>query len=654
MLLRLSRALAGLVLIASSWVLAGWFLGIESWVRIVPDAVSIKTNVALGILLLAVLLLQATGEASTPQRVWPWRRGLAGFVVGLGLVTASQSILQADYGIDELLVADFTTASAGHPGRMSEVSALCLILLGTSFIALDRGGRSEQIARVLSLIVFGIGYLGVIGHLFESESLYRPGEMTAQSIQSSGLFMLIATGFALARPDRGLAHRLTNKGSAGVLLRRLLPVVLFAAPLIAWLMTRASAYGDGTLAAYVVVAEVALLVALVMWTARAMQSIAVARERAESHVRTSEERLNWALQAAGGGAWDWDLARNEAWWSPEMYDLWLVSTGTPMHLDNSVARIDPRDRDVVAGTMKKAIADHSVYRCEFRILNPGGPERWMESRGRAIYGNSGRAERLLGISIDISAQKRVELSLRQANEILERNNAELHRFAMVASHDLQTPLRTIGSFAELLVSRYADRLPDQGQQWLSHIANSAQRLQTMVKALLQYARIDSKAEPFEQVPMDVALSRALELLETPLSETNGSVETMPLPAVHGDATQLVQVWLNLIGNALKYRSELLPVVEVSVERRDRDWLFCVTDNGIGIDARHSERIFEMFERLHDAAVYPGTGIGLAICRRVVERHGGRIWVESQLGEGSRFCFTLPMSGSEQSGQGWSS
>ncbi len=646
MLLRVSRALAWLVLIGSSWALAGWFLGIESWVRIVPDVTSIKANVAFGILLLAVLLL-AAGEPPPTERTSPWRLGVAAFVVGLGLVTASQSIFHANYGIDELLVADFTTAGTGHPGRMSEVSALCLMFMGGAFIALDRGGRSEQIARVLSLIVFGIGYLGVIGHLFESESLYRPGETTAQSIQSSTFFMLIATGFALSRPDRGFAHRLTNKGSAGVLLRRLLPVVLFATPLIAWLLTRASSYGDGTLAAYVVVAEVALLVALVLWTARAMQAIAAARERAESNVRTSEERLNWALQAAGGGAWDWDLAKDEAWWSPEMYDLWLVSAGTPMYLDNSVARIDPRDRDTIAETMKKAVADRCVYRCEFRILNPGGPERWMESRGRAIYGADGKAERLLGISIDISAQKRVELSLRQSNEVLERNNAELQRFAMIASHDLQTPLRTIGSFAELLVSRYADRLPDQGQQWLSHIANSAQRLQTMVKALLQYARIDSRGEPFEPVSMDVALNRALELLETPLSETNGSVASMPLPVVHGDATQLVQVWLNLIGNALKYRSELLPVVEVTVEMRDREWLFCVTDNGIGIDSRHNERIFEMFERLHDAAVYPGTGIGLAICRRVVERHGGRIWVESQLGEGSRFWFTLPMSVSPQ-------
>jgi len=647
-LVRLAQLLGWSVLVGCLVVLAGWILRIERFVHIVPGTESMKFNVTIGTAVLAGLVIDASRPSVDPPApaVVRARRYAAGFVVALGLLTVAQTVFDLDLGIDELLIDDFTSPTTDHAGRMSELSSLCLILMGSAFLLIERTDHgADRASGMLALLVFAIGYFCVMGYLFDAEPLYHPRAMTALSLQGAVLFAFTAAGFILARTDRGLGRWLSEAGPVGVLLRRLMPVVLFVAPLIGWMQATASMQSGSVVAAYVALSNVALLLALVFWTARAMQTVVSERTRAEANVKTSEERLNWALHAAGGGAWDWDLVGAQAWWSPEMYELWRVSDGTPMNFTNSVERIDPRDRREVTKHVTDAIATHSDYRCEFRILNDGGPERWMESRGRAAYDASGRAVRLLGITIDITAQKNVELSLRQANEVLERSNVELQRFAVVASHDLQTPLRTISSFAELLTARYSKDLPDQALHWLTHIATSAERLQSMVKGLLQYARIDSRGEPFAPVPMELMLQRALDVFDLTLQESGGTFESGALPTIHGDASQLPEVWLNLIGNALKYRAEQPPSIEVSAMRQDGDWLFCVADNGIGIEARHCERIFEMFERLHDADTYPGTGIGLAICRRVIERHGGRIWVESEPGIGSKFYFTLPTYGS---------
>ncbi len=241
-----------------------------------------------------------------------------------------------------------------------------------------------------------------------------------------------------------------------------------------------------------------------------------------------------------------------------------------------------------------------------------------------------------------SAQKTTEASLRETNEALIRSNVELQRFAHVAAHDLQTPLRGIGGFAELLKMHYESRLDKQGQDWLSRILHSAAQLQSLVRDLLQYSSIETQPLPTEAVDMNEVLDRVLRLLASAVQDTQATITHTDLPVVSGDASQLTQLLLNLISNAIKYRSSSSPNVHIAAERSTDTWVFSVRDNGIGIEPRHMERIFDLFERLHTAEQYQGTGIGLSICRRVVQRHGGNIWVESQLGIGSTFFFTLPI------------
>jgi PAS domain S-box-containing protein len=247
---------------------------------------------------------------------------------------------------------------------------------------------------------------------------------------------------------------------------------------------------------------------------------------------------------------------------------------------------------------------------------------------------------VLGAVVDISERTRQAEWLQQSHEALERSNIDLQRFAYIASHDLQTPMRSIASFVELLGSTYGDRLDAQGRDWLRRTTESITHLQTMVRDLLDYSRVDSGAHPFQRISFRDVVDRAILLLDASIGESGATITIGELPEVTGEIAQLVQLMLNLIGNAIKYRTREPPHVRVSAERRGDDWIFAVGDNGIGIAPKHHERIFDLFKRLHEAKEYPGNGIGLAVSRRIVSRHGGKIWVESESGKGSVFYFTV--------------
>lgn len=233
-------------------------------------------------------------------------------------------------------------------------------------------------------------------------------------------------------------------------------------------------------------------------------------------------------------------------------------------------------------------------------------------------------------------------ALQQANEALERSNLELQQFAYIASHDLQSPLRTISGFSQLLQSEYAGALSGQADDWIRRIVQATLQMQTLIDDILEYSRIDTHARSFRPVAFAEVLQDTVNLLQTSIRDLGAVVTWDEPPTLTGDRSQLVQLMQNLIGNALKYHGSEPPRVHVSARREGDGWVIGVRDNGIGIDPRYHERVFEIFRRLHSQREYPGTGIGLAVCRRVVYRHGGRIWVESRPGEGSAFYFTIPM------------
>jgi light-regulated signal transduction histidine kinase (bacteriophytochrome) len=253
----------------------------------------------------------------------------------------------------------------------------------------------------------------------------------------------------------------------------------------------------------------------------------------------------------------------------------------------------------------------------------------------------GKITGLLIVGRDISERKRAEATLRQQAQELARSNAELEQFAYVASHDLKEPLRMIASFSDLLVAEYRGALDGDAHEYLDFIVDNVARMQNLITDLLDYARVSTQGKPFASVDSAAVLAITARNLQAAIAESQATLIYPDLPTVLGDETQLVQLFQNLIGNAIKFRADRPVEVTVGAERRGAQWLFWVRDNGIGIEPESAERIFVIFQRLQSRAESPGTGIGLAICKKIVERHGGQIWVESEPGQGSTFYFLLP-------------
>ena len=241
---------------------------------------------------------------------------------------------------------------------------------------------------------------------------------------------------------------------------------------------------------------------------------------------------------------------------------------------------------------------------------------------------------------DVTRLKEAEEKLKETMKRLEESNRELEQFAYVASHDLQEPLRMVASYTQLLARRYKDKLDSDANEFIGYAVDGAVRMQRLINDLLAYSRVTTRGKPFESVDSKAVLEEALANLKVVIEETGAEVTHGELPEVRGDRTQLARVFQNFVSNAIKFRREDAPRVHVSAERQGKEWVFGVRDNGIGIDPKYSDRIFVIFQRLHGREEYAGTGIGLAVCARIVDRHGGRIWVESTAGTGSTFYFTL--------------
>ena len=305
--------------------------------------------------------------------------------------------------------------------------------------------------------------------------------------------------------------------------------------------------------------------------------------------------------------------------------------------------IHPDDRSRVMLVINEAIRTKSTFELEHEVLLADGSLGWTFSRAIPIQDQKGAIIEWFGAASDITGRKRAEKEREELIRELERSNRELQQFAYVSSHDLQEPLRTVTVYAQLLQKRYQGKLDEKGDKYLTYMFDAANRMSSLITDLLAFSRVGSSAEPFQPVEMESVLKDALTNLKVAIEGSGVEITHDPLPQVEGDRGQLTQLLQNLIANGLKYqKKDTAPRVSVSVERQHDEWVFGVHDNGIGIDPQFYDRIFIIFQRLHKREEFSGTGMGLAICRKIVERHGGRIWVESSPGEGSSFYFSLPV------------
>jgi PAS domain S-box-containing protein len=289
----------------------------------------------------------------------------------------------------------------------------------------------------------------------------------------------------------------------------------------------------------------------------------------------------------------------------------------------------------------KTIANGGEWHGELHNKKKNGESYWARVSISPIKNSDGIITHYLGVQDDITEHKKARSALQNYAAELERSNQELQQFAYVASHDLQEPLRMITSYLNLLQHRYKGKLDDDADEFIDYAVNGAIRMKQLIRDLLEYSRVGTHGNPFKRTSSQRVLDKTLHNLEVAILENDVSITHDRLPQIVGDEMQLLQLFQNLLSNAIKFRSRELPEIHIGAERKNGDWLFSIKDNGIGIEKEYAKRIFVIFQRLHSASEYPGTGIGLALCKKIVERHGGRIWFDSKPGEGSVFYFTLP-------------
>lgn len=408
--------------------------------------------------------------------------------------------------------------------------------------------------------------------------------------------------------------------------------------------------------------------------ARLIQEADLRQRQSQGIIKQSALRLRLAQRAGNIGTFEWDIPHNTILWTSELEALYgLPPGGFAGTYEDWITRVHPDDRTRAEKALQQAATGGPAYDAEFRIFWPDGTLHWMLAKGELMSSTrEEEAPKMIGVNIDITRLKETEQELQnlnasleervaertrilqQLNKDLQRSNQELQDFAYVASHDLQEPLRKIQAFGNLLQEEYEPVL-GEGKEYIDRMRHAASRMRVLIDDLLSFSRVTTHAQPFLPVNLNRIVEEVLIDLETQIQATQGTIEVGNLPTIESDATQMRQLFQNLIGNALKFhRRDTPPFIKIWAELLSSSedvptvpdvtsWcrLF-VQDNGIGFDEKYLDRIFTVFQRLHGKNAYEGTGIGLAVVRKIVERHDGTITANSQIGQGSIFVVTLPV------------
>jgi PAS domain S-box-containing protein len=353
------------------------------------------------------------------------------------------------------------------------------------------------------------------------------------------------------------------------------------------------------------------------------------------------KRFNLAVESANTGVWDYDIKNNLIIWDKIMLRIYGIDKNSyNQSFDSWKNVIDPIDSERTVKVFQKAIEGSGDYQDVYSIIRGDGEKRYIRTYGRIEKDNEGRAIKAVGINIDITDQKKAEDTLLNLNDELSRSNKELENFAYIASHDLQEPLRMISSFSQLLEKKYSDKLDQEAHEFIKFVVDGANHMQLLINDLLEYSRITTQVGICKTIDANIPVKRAIDNLQLKIENCNAVVKVSDLPVVSGDELHLIRLFQNLIDNALKFTGTGNPTIEINCKPDFNAWLFSVKDDGIGIDPKNQEKIFEIFQRLNSRDKYPGTGIGLAICKRIVEQHGGKLWLESEPGKGTTFFFTI--------------
>jgi PAS domain S-box-containing protein len=641
------RRVAGVAALAgSAVVLFGLVAGIPSLAKPLQHVRGMPFNAAF---CLALLGLASLTPGAGRWRIAVWCATISLLVAG---ATVMQFVANVNLGIDEL----FFNAWPGTDPRMAPNTATAICLLSLAALAAATRWRQPLLltSALLSSVAGAIALTAAVGYLAEVPGTYGWGQFTPTAIQAP----YIIGAAALAMIADAWHDSTTPETPVPWWIGVAVAVASLSGTLVFWQALEASEHIAGHLSsslpvlglAFGLLGSTATTSAVEFW--RRAHALARALKERNRLIADRERYLSVILDTLPVGVFFADAqgtirlgnrAGQQIWAGFKQvgpdeygeYKAWWPRTGERVERDQWALARAVRHGEI----SRDEIIDIECFDgCRKTILNTALPV------------DDAEGERLGAIAViqDITERRRTEAALEERTRELERSNRDLAEFAYVASHDLQEPLRMVASYVQLLEKRYKDRLDADANDFIGFAVDGARRMQGLLTDLLAYSRAGSPQEPPDRVDLNVCAAAAVQNLDAAIRECRAAVRVERLPRVLGSQSQLTQVFQNLIGNALKFRGERTPSVTIDAVRRDAHVVVRVADNGIGMDPRHADRIFVIFQRLHERGKYPGTGIGLAICKKIVDRHGGRIWVESQPGEGATFHFTLPSKGTSTS------
>jgi len=682
----LSKVPALLTIAAGTLSLAGWLSGFVIVAQLLPSGVAINPVTAVLFIAGGVSLWRAAKSMTDVD----W------LAVSLGAMVLTFATLK---------LANYSGAIAFHPDKfpvptlaqieqrqptieMAPNTAFAFLLCGAALILIhfDTPRRLIVAYQACSLGMGLIGVIALIGYSYHVMLFYRIGVAAPMSLEAALCFALLCLGLLAARPDRGLMTVVTSQTTGGMIARRLLPMAIAVPWVLGALLLageKAGYWQPEFGVAIFAVGSLVIFSALIGWNAKLLFHAALeqrhndmrlaaqhnaTRVLAESaSVRTAIPELLHviceALDWKAGLFWSRDgegrtLRCTESWHSDGLSNGRFLETSRSIGLNKGEdlpgrvwvqaqqVWIENLKREPISERLKLAAKQGLRTACgfpvwigqdlfgvlEFLSASPAFPDAVLQETLSSVSTQAGL----------FLERTQAEERLRQTSANLQRSNTDLQQFAYVASHDLFEPLRMVTSYLQLLSHRYKDKLDAQAHDFIGLALDGAKRMEALIHDLLEYSRVDIRGRSFERTECEQVLKAVLSNLKVAIEESGAVIHSGPLPAALGDRVQLIQLFQNLIGNAIKFRGTEAPRVEIRAEECESQWRFTVQDNGIGIDPKYFERIFVLFQRLHTRQEYAGTGMGLAICKKIVERHGGRIWVESTPGQGTTFIFTLPM------------
>jgi PAS domain S-box-containing protein len=635
------RALSLIVVGFSLLVLVGWVLQLQPLTALLPGFATMKANTAVALALLGLAsYLRTLGRLA-------WSRGLAALVLFFAVLTAIQILFNIDLGFDQLLVKDTLSpmAEKPFPGRMSPPTVLSVILISTAMLL--NGVVSDRVRQWLIVAVLLLAlsvFLTAPFDLVYGTSLFT---YTGMSVYTSLILIMLAVLLLLEMPDRGWLGLLLANNPLADNTRSLLATALLGPFLLGWAFSYAEEVGwmDSGLARSTYAVTVMLLMAVVVvLNAIRLQHAETEHKLLLSDFASTQQRLQVLVENSPAAIFIKNV--DGRYQLVNSHFERLVSKPRSEILGKKAEVLFAKDLlPSVLESDRRVLETKQVVITEISTQMDGEPRTYLNTKF-PMLGEGGQVVSIGGIWTDISDQKNLSVSLERKNTDLERSNQELEQFAYVASHDLQEPLRMVSSYMQLLESRYNDKLDADGKEFIAYAVDGAARMQRLIQDLLAFSRVGTRGKPPEVVEANKAVTDAIQNLKVRIEENEAVVTHDELPALLADPNQLTQLFQNLIGNAIKFKSEDKPRIEITTRDRGAFAEFAVKDNGIGFDQKHADRIFVIFQRLNNRAQYDGTGIGLAICKKIVERHGGKIWVETQPGKGSTFFFTFPRPASD--------